>query len=207
MIHLLPGEKMVIKDKNNTMIFDSHSRNNQEQTNPNPFGVKSNGFPIPPNGFKTSFGNPPNVPNSFDYNNNLIASFKKKNFNNMNGGFQFPPIMNSNPMMNGGISNLNNLSNNFNQGGYGPQQFMNNQNVFQGFQQNAGMNQGYNGQAQTNQQQFQSMNSNNNLMKPNTSPNFSFKQKENSSADDVMKKELQEMKAQFNKMMVKIILI
>jgi len=229
MVKLLPGEKMVIQEKNKTMIFDSHSSHTG-----GPVKVHDK-FNMPSSGATNS--------------NNLAAQFKKKNLkqippmflnaqqrnlpmngNNMMGMNNQMNGMNNmmngmNGMMNGmnGMNNqmngMNNMMGMNNQNGQSPQNYIqnpnqgymnnqNNQNMGQGYQQNQG-NQGYQNQ---NKQQMpmngpngQPMNNlNANAHKAPVAPqanNYSFKQKDN-SAEDPLKKELKEMKAQFAKMMV-----
>ncbi len=182
MVKLLPGEKMIYKEKNHTIILDSHSQQ-QRYGNDGVF-------------------NPPNL-NSGSTNNKILKSFKNKrrgkiqqqlpqfvntgtpmqnnmqgnsnnmmgvNMNNMNlenpVGIGMNNMNNMNNMM--GMMNMNNfMGMNNNMGVNGMNMNMNNMNNMSNLE-NLALNNGSN-QVNTNHKPATAA--------PQPSPNFSFKQK------------------------------
>ena len=213
MVKLLPGEKMIYKEKNQTIVLDSHS---QQQR------------------FGSDMFNPPKL-DSGSNNNKILKSFKKKHLNgNINGMMQFPQFINpgqmnnmpNNMMMNMvngnipqgmnmnqmGMANFNafnamnnmngmpnleamqNMGNNFN-----PFNGMNPMNDMTGMNAN-NENTNLENLALNHKNAYSQVQQNNN---PNLPPKFSFKQtKFNNNPDNNMQKDFLDMKQQFSKMMV-----
>jgi len=225
MVKLLPGEKMIYKDHNTTVVLDSHSQ--QQRYHQGAFGMF----------------NPPKL-DSGSNNNKILKSFKKKHLqNNINGMMQFPQFINpgqmnnipNNIMMNmingnmGQGMNMNNMGQ-FNMNGINPMNQMNMPNIG-GFPGNHMPNMGnfYNGNGNNNIENFalnnqkpidqaikpnQFINNNSNLINTMNSsnintPNFSFKQKpvadiNTQNNQNNIQKDFLEMKNQFSKMMVSL---
>jgi len=205
MVKLLPGEKMIYKDKNNTVVLDSHS---QQQRMKDAFG--------------DGVFNPPKL-DSTSNNNKILKSFKKKHLqNNINGAIQYPQFITPGQINNIPNNMLMNMMNqnmgpgmNFNNMGMGMNlNNLNGLNSFNGLNGFNGMNNSLNGGLngfqnignfnlnnnaenfalnnnkqmnpnavlnQIQQQPFQGnpsfMLPNNNINNANSIPNFSFKQK------------------------------
>ena len=232
MVKLLPGEKMIYKDKNNTVVLDSHS---QQQRMKDAFG--------------DGVFNPPKL-DSTSNNNKILKSFKKKHLqNNINGAIQYPQFITPGQINNIPNNMLMNMMNqnmgpgmNFNNMGMGMNlNNLNGLNSFNGLNGFNGMNNSLNGGLngfqnignfnlnnnaenfalnnnkqmnpnavlnQIQQQPFQGnpsfMLPNNNINNANSIPNFSFKQKpvEDFSNQSNLQKDYLEMKTQLSKMMV-----
>jgi hypothetical protein len=214
MVKLLPGEKMIYKDKNTTVVLDSHT---QQQR------------------FGSSYGsgmfNPPKLDSAYS-NNKILNSYKKKHSsNNINGMQQFPQFinpgqMNNMPnsmmmnMMNNNGMNMNNMGMNYNNmngmENIGMNQ-MGNMNGMGNIENYMGGNSNSNNNDNNVNENFVVNNNNQNRVQlpqvnhqntPNLAPNFKFKQMtgNESNTQGTIQKDFYEMKNQFSKMMVYIIL-